>query len=214
MDFGEIRAQVLDTVHKLCAAGLIRLSAGNVSARHESGCLAITPTALPYDQMSTEDIVIVDFDGNVVDGRRQPSSEIPMHIAIMKALPDVQAVVHTHSIFAMAFSVADRPLPVICTEGLLLGGTVPVTRYAAPGTLAAGMAVVEQIEKNPKLRAILLRSHGLVTFGPSLTSAWEAAYQAEIQAEVYHLASRIGEPSEFTPKQISDAYAAYSARKR
>lgn len=214
MEFAEIRQQVLDTTHKLCDAGLIRLSAGNVSARHESGIIAITPTSVPYDEMKAEDIVIVDLEGRVIEGKHRPSSETPMHTAIMKALPNVHAVVHTHSIYAMALSVAGRSLPVIITEGLLFGGTVPVARYATPATLDAGVAALEEIEKNPMLKAVLLRNHGLVAFGSNLTAAWETAYKVEIQAQVYHLALQMGQAPAYTPDQIADIYAAYVANRR
>lgn len=214
MEFLEIRQRVLDTTQRLCGAGLIRLSAGNVSARHESGLVAITPTSIPYDEMTAEDIVIVDLEGRVIEGRHRPSSETPMHTAIMKALPNVHAVVHTHSIYAMAFSVAGRDLPVIVTEGLLLGGTVPVARYATPGTLDAGLAALEEVEKNPTLKAVLLRNHGLVAFGHNLTAAWEAAYKVEIQAQVYYLALQMGQVVPYTPDQIADVYAAYDGNRQ
>lgn len=209
MEFVEIREQVLETVRKLCTAGLIRLSVGNVSARHESGYVAITPTSISYDVMTAEDIVIVDLDGKVVEGWHRPSSETPMHTAILRAMPGVNAVVHTHSVYAMAFAIAGRSVPVVCTEGLFVGGELPVARYATPGTSDAGVAALELLTATPGLNAVLLRNHGLVAVGPSLAAAWETAYKAEIQAEVYHLALQIGQPVPYSSEQIAAIISTY-----
>ena len=204
-----IREQVLAVVRKLCQAGLVRLSVGNVSARDPSGYVAITPTGVPYDVLCADDIVIVDLDGNVVSGHRSPSSETPMHTAILKSLPAINAVIHTHSIYAMAFSIAGRSIPVVCTEGLFVGGELPVARYATPGTFEAGEAVLEALSSTEGLRAVLLRNHGLVAVGESLEEAWEVAYKAEIQAEAYYLALQVGKPTPLSAQQLSAMKAAY-----
>ena len=144
-DYSNVKQQVLDATMSLKAAGCIKLSAGNISARSEDGNVAITPSGLSYDFMTRDDIVVINSGRKVVDGELQPSSEVPMHTAIYDAMPDVNAIVHTHSMYAITFACVDQPLEVICVEGLAARGPVPVARYAAPGS--------EEAESSPLRRS-------------------------------------------------------------
>jgi L-ribulose-5-phosphate 4-epimerase len=207
--YEEVRQQVFDTVQKMCNAGLIRMSAGNVSLRVNSRLLAITPTSLSYDIMKPEDIVIVDLDGILVDGQRCPTSEIALHTAIMRARPNVNAVVHTHSVYTMAFAIADRAIPMVSIEGAFVGGEVPVARYATPGTPDVAASALEALDTNPALCATLLRNHGLVAIGSSLKGAWETAYMVEVEAQAYYLALQIGTPIPINAEQYDSIKKVY-----
>ena len=98
MKYQEIREIVVEAAKKSNALGLIHGTSGNISMRDDNDeVVAITPSGIEYETMTAEDITLVDLDGNVIEGKYKPSSETPMHTAIMRARPDVRAVVHTHS---------------------------------------------------------------------------------------------------------------------
>jgi L-ribulose-5-phosphate 4-epimerase len=209
----DLKKMVYDATMALNQAGLIRLSAGNISMRGENGLVAITPSDMSYDTMRVEDIVMVDLDGRFVAGDNRPSSEMPMHTAIYRCMPEVNAVVHTHSIFSMTFASVGLPIEPICIEGLAPRGTVPVARYAPPGSEAAGVVAVEALQATPGLRAILLQNHGLVTVGPDIVTAWQTAYKVEILAQVNYQARQLGKPIVLTDEQIAEIYQIYSVAK-
>src|SRR5689334_12490016 len=108
-----LRADVARYAKKMAESRLVRASQGNLSARDpESGLICITPSGLDYDEMTAEDIVVVNVDGAVVEGSRKPSSELPVHALILARRPDVHCVMHTHSLYATAFGVVHLPLPI------------------------------------------------------------------------------------------------------
>lgn len=207
--YDKIRTEILDVVQKGVDAGLIRLSAGNISARTHDGHVAITPSTLPYDQMVAEDITIVSLDGDVVDGSRAPSSEVPMHCCIMRNLPHVNAIFHTHSLYAMTFAALAQEIPVVCLELIVCGGPIPVTPWACPSTEEAGDEVVKLLRQNPRLRAVLLRNHGPVMIGETLDDAYRRAFDLETGATVYHQAKQIGKPTILSPEQIAEVHDRY-----
>ena len=210
MNYTSIREQVYETVLKVQDAGLTRLSAGNVSARTDDGLVAITPSAVKYDTLAPEDIAIVDLNGVVVDAPRKPSSETPMHTTILRHFPAVNAVCHTHSPHAIAFSMSVEEVPVVNVELLLCGGPIPVARWVSPGTVGGAEVALEIFSKHPRLKAFLLRKHGLVSIGASLNEAFEYAFDAEIGMQAYYRALMIGDPRPLTAEQIAEVHRAYS----
>lgn len=170
---------------RLLADGLLPATAGNVSARvaAEPGVIAVTPTATPYDALEPDDIPLVTASGELLDGARAPTTELPLHTVLYSRRPDIGAVVHTHSPAASVMAVMGWSLPPILT-GLVgaTGGEVPVAAYARPGTheLAAGAA-----EALADRGACLLRHHGVVAVGRDLASAATAASLTENAARVY-----------------------------
>ncbi|NPV86263.1 MAG: class II aldolase/adducin family protein [Anaerolineae bacterium] len=210
MDYRPIREKVHATVMLLKQAGLVRLSAGNISARADDGKIAITPSGVRYDLLQPDDIAIVNLNGERVDAPLKPSSETPMHIAIYKNLPDVGAICHTHSPFAISFAMAAREIPVVNLELFLCGAPIPVTEWACPGTARAGEVAVQVFTSRPGLRACLLRSHGLIAIGKNLDHAFELAYDAEVGMQTYYQAMQIGTPQEITREQIDEILRAYA----
>lgn len=204
-----IRTQILETLHKSVDTGLIRLSAGNISVRLDDGTVAITPASLPYDQMVPKDILIVDPDGRVLDGSHKPSSEAPMHLYILRHLPAFDVVFHTHSVSAMTFAALGQEIPIVNTELLVCGGPIPVTPWACPGTETAGLEVVKLLRERPRLRAVLLRSHGLVSVGATLKEAYSRAMDTETGAEVYHKALQVGTPIVISEEELAEVYENY-----
>ncbi len=211
MDYSDIRQQVYTHVIKAVDVGLIRLSAGNVSARTADGLVAITPSAIPYDQLTPEQISIITLQGEMVDGP-PPSSEIALHTALLRARPDIGAVFHTHSPYAMTFSVLGMDIPVTLTEILVCGGAIPVAEWVSPGSPHAGEVALATFEQHPGLKALLLRNHGGLTIGSDLTNAFKLAYNLEIGAQVYYQALKIGTPHVLTEAQIQEVREIYGMK--
>ena len=196
MNYSEIKKQVYDTANLLNATNLIRLSAGNISCRTNDGNLAITPSGIRYDVMRADDIVVIDLDGNIIEGKEgyKPSSEFLLHTILLSHLPDVNAVIHTHSYFGVTFAALNKELPPICLELLIAGGPIPVAPYALPGTAAVGENAAKILLERPELKGCLLKNHGVVSIGASLDEAFSYAMDIETGAQIYFQALQMGEP--------------------
>lgn len=181
----ELRKQVVEAGLDALEVGIVHGTAGNFSLRdRESGLVVISPSGIPYHDIQAEDVVVVNLDGNVVDGVRRPSSEAPMHTMVYRMFPQIDAVVHTHSHYSTVVSTIRDVLPPILTEVcVVLGATVPVTRYGLTGLPDIGESVVEAMEDNDK--AVIMRNHGLITFGKSFEEAMLYAMIVEESAKVY-----------------------------
>lgn len=209
MDYSKVRQEVLTTVKKAVDNGLTRLSAGNFSIRTEDGNVAITPSGIKYDQLTAEQITIVDIEGNHVDGPCKASSETPMHTSILRNLPHVNAICHTHSPYAMTFAVVGKEIPMVNLELLMCGAPIPVAEWACPGSVKGGEVTVDTFKARPELKAMLLKNHGLVSIGDNLDQAYEFAYDAEIAAQVYYQALQVGKPIVITEAQVQEVFDVY-----
>lgn len=214
-DFTGIRKRVYDAAMNLYHSGLIRLSAGNVSARVNEELIAITPSGRPYTILQPEDNPIISLDRKLVDGAYRPSSESPLHTTIYREMPEVGGIVHTHSIYAITFAASNKPLPVLCVEGLATfsDGPIPVARYVSPGSPHAGEVAMEVFRAKPGLKALLLKNHGLLAIGQNVEAAWETAYNIETAAQIAYQAYAIGNPIELTMEQIEEVYKIYGMRR-
>ncbi len=209
MIFKLTREQLLDTVLKANEVDLIRMSAGNISARAEEGLVSITPSGIKYRTMKAEDISIVDLEGNLIEGPK-PSSETPMHTAIYRNLPDVGSICHTHSSFAITFAMLGNDIPIANLELVVCGAPIPVAPWACPGTPKAGEVTVEIFKSRPELKVILLRKHGLVAIGSNLDHAFDMAFNAEVGFQAYHQALQLGQPDSITEGQLTEIKVAYN----
>lgn len=179
----ELKKQVWEENLKLCSYGLITLTWGNVSAiDRESGLVVIKPSGVRYDVMQPEDMVVVDLEGNRVEGKWNPSSDTPTHLVLYKAFADIGAVVHTHSRWATIFSQAGMAVPALgTTHADAFYGDVPCTRKMTPAEIAGdyeaetGNVIVETFQgKDPmEVPAVLVNSHGPFTWGKNATKAVE-----------------------------------------
>jgi L-fuculose-phosphate aldolase len=170
--------------------GLVRGSSGNVSARWHD-LILITPSGIPYEHLDPRQVMAIDLEGRVRSGSGVPSSEWRMHVSIQRAREDVRAIVHTHSPFATWAAVSFPELPVINDEGkILLGGAIPVSRHAPPGTWALAAAVVEAL--GPSGRAALIANHGAVAVGTTLPGALSLAEKLEEMARLFWLSKSSG----------------------
>jgi L-fuculose-phosphate aldolase len=209
MDYTDIRQQVFDAVQQAVEAGLIYLSAGNISARVDANTIAITPGGVKYKHLRPEQIAIVDVEGNVIDAPNKPSSETPMHTALFRAFPHVNAVFHTHSSYAITFAMLGQPVPVANLELLVVGAPIPVAPWACPGTAAPGIEATKLFRAHPSLKVVLLRNHGLLAIGDSLDSAFDMAFDAEQGMRTYHQSLQVGTPNTLTDAQIQEVKDVY-----
>ena len=190
----EERTAVLHAAQAIHREGLVVATSGNVSARvagPDGGALmAVTASSTGYEKMTLDDVVVVDLEGDPVLGEAIPSTESLMHAAIYSSRPDVGAVVHTHSVYASALSVAGSALPALIDETVLyLGDSVQVAEYAFPGTEELGEHVVAALgERN----AVLLRNHGAVGVGGTVAEAVNVCRLVERLAHVYAVATALG----------------------
>jgi ribulose-5-phosphate 4-epimerase/fuculose-1-phosphate aldolase len=215
MDYSAYRQEVYETTMKLVEKDLIRLSSGNVSVKTADGNVAITPSGILYDDLKPEDIVIIDMDCNIVEGKYKPSSEKALHTLIYKAREDIGGVVHAHSVYGIACGSAIKELPVICIELLAVGGPTPVVPYSCPGTLEIAENTAAQFAQNARLKAVLLENHGLIGVGPNLNQAYQSAYKLETGAQIYHVASQSEKaPRALTMEEIEEVFQIYQKPKK
>jgi L-fuculose-phosphate aldolase len=210
------RAAVVEVGREALRRGVVHGTAGNMSLREpESGLIAISPSGMPYPMVTPADVVVVNTGAEVVDGRRKPSSETPLHTMVHRELPDMLAVVHTHSHYATVVSCIRPALPPILTEACLVVGTeVPVTRYGLTGTDDFAESVREVLTL--ETRAVILKNHGLLCLGRTFDEALTVTEIVEEAAKVYvhALAANGGRepdlvPSELIPQMRSRFQATY-----
>ncbi|MBC7222228.1 class II aldolase/adducin family protein [Candidatus Bipolaricaulota bacterium] len=177
------RVKVTKAYRTLGERGLITHSSGNVSLRVGEAIL-ITPTGIPYYFLRPAQIVVIDKEGGV-RGFGRPSSEWRVHVAVLRARPEVRAVVHTHSPYATAVACSLPSLPVLHDEGrIFFGGEIPVAEHAPPGTWELAQRAVAALGKG---RAILLSRHGVLTVGKTLDEAVFLAEKVEEAAQLFLL---------------------------
>lgn len=208
----EERESVLKTSLKLVEKGLVTGKAGNVSRRLKpeegTSLIAITPTSRYYDSVSVNDVSIVDFNGSLVDGRFAPSSETPLHLAIYRSRKDVNAVVHTHSLYASTVSVTGIEIPALLEEEVMvLGGAIRVARYAPSGTIELAENVVTALADR---HAVILANHGALAVGRTLRDAFDACELIEKAAAVFLLATITGRVNQLPEEGLKSALSAFT----
>jgi L-fuculose-phosphate aldolase len=191
MQFEDMRKQVLEAARKMHALGLTHETSGNVSCRVPGQeKLLITPSRVPYVEMEPRDILLVGFDGECQEEGRSPSIETPLHTAIYQAREDVGAVVHSHSLYALAVAAAGRPVPVFLDEIFsCIGGNLEVAPYALPGSEELASSVVPALGERG---AVLLANHGVVCCGKSPAAALAVAQTVERICRIHILAAGLG----------------------
>lgn len=192
--FQSLREECLLANVALPATGLVDLTFGNVSVLDaEAGVFAIKPSGVPYDRLTPADIVLLDLDGNIVEGTLRPSSDTPTHRRLFRAFPGIRAIVHTHSRCAVAFAQAGREIPLLgTTHADYFNGPVPVTRAMTPEEVQddyewqTGNVIVETFAGLDPLAipAVLVRNHGPFAWGTGGAKAVENAQALEIVAHM------------------------------
>lgn len=200
MDDDAVRQAWLDvvaTARRTAAEGLVVGTSGNVSAR-VGDLVLVTPSAVPYDRLTAEDVVAVRLDGEQVAGALPPTSELPLHLAAYRSTP-AAAVVHTHAVHATAVSTLVPELPLIHYMAAAMGGPVRVAPYATYGTDQLAAYMLEALRDRS---ACLLRNHGTVAYGATLDQAYDRTAQLEWMCRLWLTASAV--PGH-TPTLLSEA---------
>lgn len=200
-----LRGAVADAARTLAAAGLLIGTAGNVSAR-AGDVVAITGSGVRLAAATADDVTLVALDGTPVAGTLVPSSELALHLGVLRAGEGagIQAVVHTHSPAATALSLVVDELPVIHYQQLVLGGSVRTVPFETFGTPALAAGVGAALDGR---LAALLANHGAVALGTDLDTAVEHALLLEWLSDLYLRAHTVREPRSLTAQQQADVIA-------
>ena len=189
MEIKQLKQRVLEANLLLPKYGLITFTWGNVSEYdRESGLVAIKPSGVEYDEMKLDDIVVLDLDGNIVEGKLKPSSDTPTHLELYRNFDGVCGVVHTHSDFATVFAQARMGIPPLgTTHGDYFYGEIPCTRdmtaeeIRGEYELETGKVIVECCKNYKDIPAALVASHAPFVWGKD---CFEAVYHAKVLEEV------------------------------
>lgn len=202
----EIKKQICDIGKRIYDRNMVAANDGNISVKLSDNEYLCTPTGVSKGFMTPDYICKVDKNGKVLqaNGNFRPSSEIKMHMRVYQCRPDVGAVVHAHPTFATSFAIAGIPLTQpIMPEAVIALGCVPIAKYGRPSTEEIPDAVEEWL---PYYDAVLLESHGALTFSTDLLNAYHKMESVEFYAELLYKSRQLGGPKEFTPEQVEQLY--------
>ena len=202
------RTAVLEAAKGLAEKRLVEGTSGNVSARMDATRICITPSSVDYLQMEDGDLVVIDLDGQPVEGNRPPSSEKSLHLACYQAFPEIGSVIHSHAVHATMFAAARKPIPA-CVDELVVyvGGEVEVAEYAQSGSVEVGAAAVRALASRA---AALLANHGMVAIGKDPAEALKITALVERSAEIALGAVALGGPSALPERVVTDFGSVYT----
>jgi L-fuculose-phosphate aldolase len=198
---------VLAAAKDMLRKGLVEGTAGNISARREDGSIVITPSSVDYEDMTLDDLVVIDLDGHVLHAAegRSPSSEKALHLACYKGFDDVGAVIHSHPVHATMFAVTHRPIPACIDEfAIYVGGDVRVTAYEPSGSEEMGVAAIEALQGRG---AALIANHGMVAVAPTPAKALHITGLVERSAHIAWGAQQLGDIVPL-PDSVNESFAA------
>ena len=213
-----LKKAVYEANMELPARGLVTYTWGNVSGiDRETNLVVIKPSGVDYDKLTADDLVVVDLDGNVVEGTLNPSSDTKTHLELYKAFPDIGGIVHTHSPYAVAWAQAGKDIPAYgTTHADYFYGPVPCARHLTEEEVSldyekhTGLTIVETFRQrniDPRhVPAVICRSHGPFTFGKN---AAQAVYHAVVLEEVSKMAlftAQIAPDAAPAPRHIQDKH--------
>lgn len=207
----EQKKLVLEAAQKILEKGLVVGTAGNISLRlplqGKRQLLAITPSARHYDSLGLDDIPIVDFNGQTVEGNLRPSMETMLHIGIYRARENVNAVIHTHSVYASAVAVAGLDIPPLLDDQVaFLGGAIKLAEYALSGSPEQVASVTAALGDRS---AVLLPNHGVIGTGRTVRHAFTACELVEKTARIFLLALSTGTVNHLPAAAIAAGKALY-----
>ena len=211
----EIRQEVVDAARHMLRTGLVEGTSGNISTRLSDDRVVMTPSSLDYELMQPEDLVVVDLDGEVLEGERAPTTEKALHLACLRAHADIGAVIHSHALYASMFAVVRQPIPCVIEEfDVFVGGEVGVAEYRLTGSDELGDEVARHVADRG---AVLMANHGLLTVGRDLADAMKVAHLVERTAQIVWGARVLGSPvplPDETLKRFAPIYKAMRSRPR
>ena len=199
MDYREL---IIQSGIRMLHSGLTVETWGNISLRDpQTGLIYLTPSGMPYDTLSLDDVVVMNSEFQIVEGKRKPTIEAGMHIRIMNQRTDVNAVIHTHPVDSQIFACLHRDIPPIIDEAAqLLEGTVRCAPYALPGTDELAENVVAALGNG---MACLMANHGAVCVGGDIDHAFRVCTVLEMTAKIYYMALCIGDPEPIDDEKVA-----------
>lgn len=198
------KREVVEKGVEILEEGLTQRTSGNVSVRIDDEYVAISPSGVPYHEIAVDDVPIVNMNGDVVDGGREPSSETPMHLATYRNRDDIGAIVHTHSPYATTFAALGRPVEPAHYLIAFAGKSVEPAEYATNGTPELGENAVAALgDRN----AVLLRNHGVLAVGRTIDDAHNVASRVEYCARIQYQAEQLGDPELVDDGELDDLIA-------
>ena len=210
----QLKERVCNANLMLKQSNLITLTWGNVSAKdEESGLIIIKPSGVSYDTMKPEDMVVVDLDGNTVEGTYRPSSDLPTHLYLYKQFPSLGGIVHTHSTFATAFAQSGREIIAYgTTHADAFYGNVPCTRSLTESEIEeayernTGKVIAETVENALSIPGILVNNHGVFTWGETAEKAVENAITLEEVAKMAFLTEQLNSAPQRIDQHLLDKH--------
>ena len=214
MRLREERKAIVEYGKKMITANLTTGSGGNLSIYNRAeNLVAIKPSGVDYFEMKPADGVVVSLDGQIVEGDLQPSSEIRFHLALLQHRQDINAVVHTHQVYATTIACMNWELPAVHYLVGFSGNKVPLAKYATFGSQELSDEILAAIGS---YNACLMANHGIVTVGKDIGSAFATAEELELVSRLYYQAKCIGEPVILSDKEmetIGEKFQTYGQRK-
>ncbi|GAP17464.1 L-fuculose-phosphate aldolase [Levilinea saccharolytica] len=208
------REAIVTFGRKLITSQLTTGSGGNLSVMNrEANLIAIKPSGVDYFEMQPEDVVVMTPEGRIVEGDKKPSSEVNFHLGLLQSRPEINAVVHTHSVYATTIACLNWELPAVHYLVGYSGNKVPLAPYATFGTQALADHIAAAIGH---YNACLMANHGLVTVGPNLATAFAAAEEIELVARIYYQARCIGNPVILSDEEmavVGEKFKTYGQKK-
>ena len=198
----DYKQAIVENGIRMLHSGLTVETWGNISMRDpDTGLIYLTPSGMPYDKIVPDDVVVMNSRCEIVEGKRKPTIEAPMHVGIMNVRPDVNAVIHTHPVDSQVFALLHRDIPPVIDEAAqLLRGTVRCAKYALPGTDELAANVIEALGESP---ACLMANHGAVTVGADIDTAFRVCTVLEMTAKIYYMALCIGDPQPIDDEKVA-----------
>jgi L-ribulose-5-phosphate 4-epimerase len=209
-DLSAVRQTVADLHAELTRNGLVAWTMGNISQRvPETDLMVIKPSGVAYADLTPESLVVVDLDGDVVEGEFSPSSDTATHAYVYRSMEWVGGVAHTHSPYATAWAARGEPIPCVLTAiADEFGGDIPLGPFARIGGEEIGQGIVETLQDS-RSRAVLMRSHGVFTIGKDAREAVKAAVMCEDAARTVLLARTLGELEHLDQEDIDALHDRY-----
>lgn len=212
----ELKERVLNQNLLLPQYGLVKLTWGNVSERDpETGYIAIKPSGVEYEDMTIDDIVILDLDGNVIEGKLNPSSDTKTHLEIYKEFKEINGIVHTHSTYATSWAQSGKDIPCYgTTHADYMYGAIPNLRNLTQEEIKSdyeantGKLIVEYFKNHDlsSMPAVLCKNHGIFSWGKDGYKAVENALVLEEVAKLAFITEQLNEGVEEAPKEIQDKH--------
>ena len=204
----QLREEVCRANKALLTSGLVTMHSGNASGKDaESGLIIIKPSGVDYETLHPEDLTVVDSDGKIVEGKLNPSVDTPHHLFLYSQKPELGGIIHTHSNYATSFAALGEGIPVYLTAiADEFGDDIPCTEFVSNEGDKIGKAILKSMNRSP---AVLLKNHGVFTFGPDPKSALKAAIMVEDVAKTVHLALQKGTPVALDPEEVKKWWDRY-----